>query len=36
MFKNGSDPEEIIKEKGLEQISDSGELEGIIDEVISR
>jgi aspartyl-tRNA(Asn)/glutamyl-tRNA(Gln) amidotransferase subunit B len=35
MFKEGSDPEEIIKNKGLEQISDSGELEGIIDEVIS-
>ena len=35
MFENGSGPEEIIKEKGLEQISDSGELESIIDEVIS-
>ena len=35
MFEKGSSPEEIIKEKGLEQISDSGELESIIDEVIS-
>jgi aspartyl-tRNA(Asn)/glutamyl-tRNA(Gln) amidotransferase subunit B len=35
MFNNGSDPEEIIRKKGLEQISDSGELESIIDEVIS-
>ena len=35
MFNDGSDPEEVIKNKGLEQISDSGELEAIIDEVIS-
>jgi aspartyl-tRNA(Asn)/glutamyl-tRNA(Gln) amidotransferase subunit B len=35
MFKKGKDPEEIIKEKGLEQISDSGELEGVIDKVIN-
>ena len=34
MFKNGSDPEDVIREKSLEQISDSGELEGIIGSVI--
>jgi aspartyl-tRNA(Asn)/glutamyl-tRNA(Gln) amidotransferase subunit B len=34
MFKTGSSPEEIIKAKGLEQISDSGKLEEIIDKVI--
>jgi aspartyl-tRNA(Asn)/glutamyl-tRNA(Gln) amidotransferase subunit B len=34
MFKKGSDPEDVIREKSLEQISDSGELEEIIDSVI--
>jgi len=31
----GKDPAEIVKEKGLEQVSDESELEGIIKEVIS-
>jgi len=35
MFKNGNSPEEIISEKGLEQISDSDELEAIVEKVIS-
>ena len=35
MFNTGSDPESIIKEKGLEQISDSSELEDIIEQIIT-
>jgi len=35
MFNTGSDPESIIKTKGLEQISDSGELESIVEQVIA-
>ncbi|MES0341976.1 MAG: Asp-tRNA(Asn)/Glu-tRNA(Gln) amidotransferase subunit GatB, partial [Candidatus Humimicrobiaceae bacterium] len=35
MFNTGSDPESIIGEKGLEQISDSGELESIVEQVIA-
>ena len=34
MFKTGAAPSKIIKEKGLEQISDAGELEKIIKEII--
>jgi len=34
MFVSGSDPSHIIEEKGLEQMSDRGELEKIIDEAI--
>ena len=34
MWKEGSDPIEIIKSKGLEQISDEGELEAIAQAVI--
>jgi aspartyl-tRNA(Asn)/glutamyl-tRNA(Gln) amidotransferase subunit B len=34
MFKTGSSPEDIIRAKGLEQISDSKKLEGIIEKVI--
>ena len=30
----GKDPVEIVKEKGLEQVSDEGELEGIVSKVI--
>ncbi|MDP8258644.1 MAG: Asp-tRNA(Asn)/Glu-tRNA(Gln) amidotransferase subunit GatB [Candidatus Aadella gelida] len=30
----GKSPEKIVKEKGLEQVSDTSELDGIIDEVI--
>lgn len=35
MFEKGSNPEDIIKKKGLEQISDSSKLEDIIKKVIS-
>ena len=34
MFETGAAPSKIIKEKGLKQISDTGELEKIIKEVI--
>lgn len=34
MFKTGGDPSNIIEEKGLIQISDEGEIEKVIDEVI--
>jgi aspartyl-tRNA(Asn)/glutamyl-tRNA(Gln) amidotransferase subunit B len=35
MFATAKDPEEIIKEKGLVQVSDSGMLSGIIDEILA-
>jgi aspartyl-tRNA(Asn)/glutamyl-tRNA(Gln) amidotransferase subunit B len=35
MFSSGKDADAVAKEKGLEQISDTGALEGIVDEVIS-
>lgn len=35
MFLSGKSAEEIIKEKGLSQISDTGELEKIIEEVLN-
>jgi aspartyl-tRNA(Asn)/glutamyl-tRNA(Gln) amidotransferase subunit B len=35
MFKEGKDPEQIVKEKGLSQISDQGQLDQIIDGVIA-
>ena len=31
----GKDPEKIVKEKGMEQVSDKGELESVVLEVIS-
>ena len=34
MFETGQHPEQIIKERGLTQVSDSGLLESVIDEVI--
>jgi aspartyl-tRNA(Asn)/glutamyl-tRNA(Gln) amidotransferase subunit B len=34
MFESGKEPDEIIKEKGLALITDTTELENIIDEVI--
>ena len=34
MYHEGSDPDEIIKKKGLEQISDTVELESIVEEAI--
>ncbi len=34
MFKQGTDPSEIMKTKGLEQMEDDGELEGIIKDIL--
>ncbi len=34
-FENGKMPSQIVDEEGLSQISDSSEIEGIVDEVIS-
>jgi len=36
MYKTGKDAEDIVKEKGLEQISDEAEIEKIVEEVIAR
>jgi len=36
MLDTGKMPEEIIKEKGLVQISDSGEIEKLVDDVIAK
>ncbi|RMF92585.1 MAG: Asp-tRNA(Asn)/Glu-tRNA(Gln) amidotransferase subunit GatB [Candidatus Schekmanbacteria bacterium] len=35
MYKNGKTPDEIVEEKGLEQVSDEGEIAGIIDRVLA-
>jgi len=35
MLESGKNPEQIVEEKGLKQMSDSGELEGIIDAVLA-
>ncbi|MFH1830784.1 MAG: Asp-tRNA(Asn)/Glu-tRNA(Gln) amidotransferase subunit GatB [Pseudomonadota bacterium] len=35
MYKNGKTAENIVKEKGLEQISDSSEIETVIDKIIA-
>ncbi|MDD5145826.1 MAG: Asp-tRNA(Asn)/Glu-tRNA(Gln) amidotransferase subunit GatB, partial [Candidatus Pacebacteria bacterium] len=34
MFAKGGDPSNIIKEKGLEQVSDTGELESVIADIL--
>lgn len=34
MVETGEDPESIVKDKGLEQVSDQGELEAMVDEII--
>ncbi|MGI8638838.1 MAG: Asp-tRNA(Asn)/Glu-tRNA(Gln) amidotransferase subunit GatB [Pyrinomonadaceae bacterium] len=36
MFNSGKSADEIIKEKGFEQISDSGAIEKIVDEIIEK
>ena len=36
MVLTGHDPEEIVKSKGLTQVSDEGALEKIIDEVMAK
>ena len=35
MFTSGKDPDAIAQDKGLKQISDSGELDSVVDEVIA-
>lgn len=35
MFKSGAEPEKIVKEKGLTQITDTKEIEAIIDKVLN-
>lgn len=35
MFESGGDPEKIVKDKGLVQVSDRGSIEPIIDEIIA-
>ena len=36
MWKSADSPEKIVKDKGLVQITDTGEIEKIVDEVISK
>lgn len=36
MYRTGGDPSQIIESRGLSQVSDTGELEKSVDEVISR
>ncbi|MFO7871875.1 MAG: Asp-tRNA(Asn)/Glu-tRNA(Gln) amidotransferase subunit GatB [Kiritimatiellia bacterium] len=36
LFEKGGDPAEMVKEKGLRQISDSGAIEELVDEAIRR
>ncbi|WP_373484019.1 Asp-tRNA(Asn)/Glu-tRNA(Gln) amidotransferase subunit GatB [Acetobacterium sp.] len=35
MFSTGKNPDDIVKEKGLAQMSDTGELEAIIEKIVS-
>lgn len=35
MFESGDDPAKIVEEKGLKQVTDTGAIEGIIDEVLA-
>lgn len=35
MYKSGKDPAQIVEEKGLRQVTDSGAIEKIVDEVIA-
>ena len=35
MFNTGKDPEVIVKEKGLVQISDEGEIKKIVEDVVN-
>lgn len=35
MVADGADPERVVSDEGLEQISDSGELEGIVEQAIA-
>jgi len=35
MYKSGKDPGQIVEEKGLKQVTDTGAIEKIVDEVIT-
>ncbi len=35
MYKTGKMPADIVKEKGLEQVSDTGAIEAIVDKVLA-
>ncbi len=35
MFKIGGDPSHIAEEKDLKQVSDTGELEGVVDKILA-
>ena len=35
MFKTGKNPDVIVKEKGLEQVSDTGAIEAMIAEILA-
>ena len=35
MYKNGGDPSQIIEEKNLAQMDDDGELEKIVDKILT-
>ncbi len=35
MFKTGDDPQKIVEEQGLKQVTDSGAIEAVIDEIIA-
>jgi aspartyl-tRNA(Asn)/glutamyl-tRNA(Gln) amidotransferase subunit B len=35
MWESGKAPQDIVKEKGLEQVSDTGAIEGVIDAILS-
>lgn len=35
MYKSGKDPAQIVEEKGLKQVTDTGAIEKIVDEVIA-
>ena len=36
MFESGKDAEQVVREKGLEQISDSGAIAAVVDEVLAQ
>ncbi|MGA1530506.1 MAG: Asp-tRNA(Asn)/Glu-tRNA(Gln) amidotransferase subunit GatB [Kiritimatiellia bacterium] len=35
LFKDGGDPDEIVKQKGLAQVSDAGALQALVDQVLA-
>ena len=35
MFKTGRDPKSIVEERGLEQVSDTGEIEVVVDRILA-